>query len=87
MQNADALASTWSQVSGQSPWGLAFDREGHAFWSTNANRILRFDGKTNVEWAGNGGGLTTPVGQSIGPDGLIYATNLMGANVTVWNAD
>ncbi len=81
-----SMSEVWAQHLAQSPWGLAFDKQGRAFWTTSANRILRFDGKETIEWAGAGGDLNTPVGLSIGPDGLIYAASLNGA-VSVWKSD
>ena len=80
------MGEVWAQVAGQSPWGLVFDAEGRAFFSTSANRIHRFDGKENVEWAGAGGGLDTPVGIALGPDGSLYAASLNG-KVSVWKTD
>ena len=81
-----AMSEVWAQYMAQSPWGVAFDGRGRAFWSTGANRILRSDGKDTVEWAGAGGGLATPIGLAMGPDGLLYAANLQG-QVTAWNTD
>ena len=81
-----SMSEIWAQRTPQAPWGLAFDTKGNAFWSTSANRILRFDGKETVEWAGLGGELNTPVGLTIGPDGLIYVANLNGT-VSVWPSD
>ena len=65
------MSEVWAQHAGQSPWGLVFDDKGHAFWSTSGNRVLRSDGKETVEWAGAPGGLNTPVGLGLGPDGLL----------------
>ena len=79
------MSEVWAQHGAQSPWGLVFDK-GHAFWSTSAHRILRSDGQETIEWAGAGGGLKTPVGLAVGPDGRLYAANLHGT-VTVWNMD
>ncbi len=79
-----SMSEVWAQHAGQSPWGLVFDDNGHAFWSTSGNRILRSDGTETAEWAGAAGGLNTPVGLGLGPDGLLYAANLHGA-VTIWN--
>ncbi|MFY7875279.1 MAG: DUF1549 domain-containing protein, partial [Pirellula sp.] len=81
-----SMSEVWAQRTAHAPWGLAFDKKGAAFWSTSGNRILRFDGKETVEWAGAGGGLNTPIGLAIGPDALIYAANL-NATVSVWPND
>ena len=78
------MSEVWAQHAGQSPWGLVFDDQGHAFWSTSGNRILRSDGTETVEWAGAGGGLATPVGMAVSPDGQLYVANLLGP-VTIWN--
>ena len=80
------MSEQWTQQAAQSPWGLVFDAEGRAYWGTSANRIHRFDGKVNVEWAGVGGGLNIPIGLALGPDGNLYAANLHG-QVTVWKTD
>lgn len=80
------MSEVWAQQPGQAPWGLTFDREGRAYFSTSANRILRFDGKAIQEWAGAGGGLNTPIGLALGPDGLLYSASLSG-QVTVWKTD
>ncbi len=80
------MSEAWAQHAAQSPWGLVFDTEGRAYWSTSANRIHRFDGKVNVEWAGAGGGLNIPIGLALGPDGNLYAASLHG-KVTVWKTD
>lgn len=80
------MSEPWAQHAAQAPWGLVFDAEGQAYWSTAANRIHRFDGQTNVEWAGVGGGLNIPVGLTLGPDGNLYAASLHG-QVTVWKTD
>ncbi len=81
-----AMSEVWAQHAAQAPWGLVFDDQEHTFWSTSGNRILRSDGKETVEWAGAGGGLTTPVGLGLGPDGLLYVANLSGP-VTLWKSD
>jgi len=81
-----AMSEVWAQHAAQAPWGLVFDDQEHAFWSTSGNRILRSDGKETVEWAGAAAGLTTPVGLGLGPDRLLYAANLQGP-VTVWQTD
>lgn len=83
MKGTDTMAPVWTQSDGDAAWGLVFDAEGRAFWSTGRQRILRFDGKENVEWAH---GLATPVWLSLGPDGWLYAVNHTGPNVTVWDA-
>ena len=80
------MSEVWAQVAGQSPWGLVFDAEGRAFFSTSAHRIHRFDGKESSEWAGAGGGLNIPIGLALGPDGNLYAASLHG-QVTVWKTD
>lgn len=80
------MSEPWAQHAAQAPWGLVFDAEGRAYWSTAANRIHRFDGQTNIEWAGGGGGLNIPIGLALGPDGKLYAASLHG-QVTVWNTD
>jgi hypothetical protein len=80
------MSEPWAQHTAQAPWGLVFDAEGRAYWSTAANRIHRFDGQTNVEWAGAGGGLNIPIGLTLGPDGNLYAASLHG-QVTVWKTD
>ena len=80
------MSEPWAQQSSQAPWGLVFDAEGRAYWSTAANRIHRFDGTANVEWAGAGGGLNIPIGLTLGPDGNLYAASLHG-QVTVWKTD
>ncbi|CAA9402614.1 MAG: hypothetical protein AVDCRST_MAG64-1791, partial [uncultured Phycisphaerae bacterium] len=80
------MSEVWAQHAAQAPWGLAVDGAGRTFWSTSANRVLRSDGRETVEWAGAAGGLATPVGLALGPDGLLYAANLHGA-VTVWRTD
>ena len=80
------MSEAWAQHAAQAPWGLVFDAEGRAYWSTSANRIYRFDGKENVEWAGAGGGLNIPIGLAVGPDGNLYAASLHG-QVTVWKTD
>ena len=58
MKGTEAMAPAWTHSDGDAAWGLVFDAEGRAFWSTGRQRILRFDGKENVEWAH---GLATPV--------------------------
>ena len=80
------LADTVTSADGHAPWGLAFAPNGDFFLSTSGERILRFDGKSTQVWAGAGGGLSTPVGLTLGPDGSLYAANLAGNNVTVWSA-
>jgi mono/diheme cytochrome c family protein len=80
------MSEPWVQQAAQAPWGLVFDAEGRAYWSTAANRIHRFDGTANVEWAGAGGGLNIPIGLTLGPDGNLYAASLHG-QVTVWKTD
>ncbi len=87
MTGAASPAPLLSSLPGHAPWGLAIDASGNAFQSTNQNRILRFDGKQTLEWAGAGGGLGTPVSLAIGPDGLLYAANLSGNEVTLWRTD
>ncbi|MBM3494344.1 MAG: hypothetical protein FJX72_08495 [Armatimonadetes bacterium] len=87
MRDAASPAPLWAALAGHAPWGLAFDDAANAFQSTNQNRILRFDGKQATVWAGAGGGLGTPVSLAIGPDGLVYAANLTGNNVTLWRTD
>jgi glycogen debranching enzyme len=84
MNGAAEPAPVWTPLPDQSPWGLVFDTEGRAFWSSNANRIHCFDGTGHHDWAGAGGGLDTPVGLTIGPDDLLYAANLYGNSVSVW---
>jgi hypothetical protein len=79
------MSEIWAQHAAQSPWGLIF-HNGSAFWSTSGNRILRSDGKETTEWAGAGGGLNTPVGLTVSPDGLLYAANL-GEKVSIWRTD
>ena len=81
-----AMSEVWAQHAGQSPWGLVFDDKDRAYWSTSGNRVLRSVGQETVEWAGTAGGLNTPVGLGLGPDGLLYAANLHG-QVTIWNTD
>ena len=81
-----AEAPVWASHAGQAPWGLVIDSMGRAYWSTNANRILRTEGKATVEWAGAGGGLATPIGLALAPDGLLYTANLQG-KVSVWKTD
>jgi hypothetical protein len=83
MKGTQAMAPAWTHSDGDAAWGLAFDAKGRQFWSTGRQRILRFDGKENVEWAS---GLATPVWLSLGPDGSLYAVNHTGPNVTVWDA-
>lgn len=87
MTDGTSLSKIWIQKKANAPWGLAFNNANQAFRSTSANRILRFDGNTDIEWAGSDGGLNTPVWLSIGPDGLLYAANLNGQNISVWNSD
>ncbi len=82
MKGTETMAPAWTHSEGDAAWGLVFDVEGRAFWSTGRQRILRFDGKENVEWAH---GLATPVWLSLGPEGLLYAVNHTGPNVTVWD--
>jgi len=84
IKGTQALAPEWTHSDGDAAWGLAFDAKGRAFWSTGRQRILRFDGKENVEWAN---GLATPVWLSLGPDGSLYAVNHTGPNVTVWGTN
>jgi hypothetical protein len=81
-----SMSTVWAQRQGQHPWGLLFDAQGAAFWCTSANRILTTVGSETVEWAGAGGGIATPLGLAIGPDGLLYCASLQGA-VTVWKTD
>ena len=81
-----SMSDIWAQRATHAPWGLAFNTKGTAFWSTSANRILRFDGTDTIEWAGVEGGLNTPVGLAIGPDDLIYVASLNGT-VSVWPSD
>jgi hypothetical protein len=83
MAGGEALAALWTGEPGNAPWGLVFAADGRAFWSTNANRVLCFDGKENHEWAGAGAGLNTPVWLALGPDGCLYAANLYGNSVSV----
>ncbi|MFO1008212.1 MAG: DUF1553 domain-containing protein [Planctomycetaceae bacterium] len=80
------LSEVWAHSPTQAPWGLAFNAQGDAFWSTNANRILRTRGTETVEWAGAGGHLATPMSLTIGPDGLLYCTSWQGP-VSVWKTD
>jgi len=77
------MSEVWAQQPGDAPWGLAFDGEGRAYFSTSANRILRFDGIAIQEWAGAGGVLNTPIGLALGPDRQLYSASLAG-QVTVW---
>jgi len=81
-----SMSTVWAQRQGQHPWGLLFDAQGAAFWCTSANRILKTVGAETVEWAGAGGGIATPLGLAIGPDGLLYCASLQGA-VTAWKTD
>ena len=80
------LSEVWSHSPTQAPWGLVFHNQGEAFWSTNANRILRTKGTETVEWAGEGGNIATPMSLSIGPDGLLYCASWLGP-VSVWKTD
>lgn len=79
-----AVAPIWVTQSGQSPWGLAFDATGAAFWSTAGNRIFRSTDAGTVEWAGQSGELSTPIGLCSGPDNTLYCASLSG-KVTVWD--
>lgn len=81
-----SMSEVWAQHQGHQPWGLAFDHTGAAFWSTSANRILRTQGTETTEWAGSGGGIATPLGLALGPDGLLYCASWQGA-VTAWKTD
>ncbi len=83
---ADISLEPWATSPGQSPWGLVFDPAGQTYFSTSTNRIHRLDGKSQVEWAGSGGGLAIPIGLRIGPDGSLYAANLQG-KVTQWQTE
>ena len=80
------MSEVWAQKDSQHPWGLLFDAQGSAFWCTSANRILKTVGSETTEWAGAGGGIATPLGLAIGPDGLLYCASWQGA-VTVWTTD
>jgi hypothetical protein len=81
-----SMSEVWGQYQSQHPWGLAFDAQGAVFWCTSANRILRTIGSETVEWAGAGGGIATPLGLAIGPDGLLYCASWQG-DVTAWKTD
>ena len=61
-------------------------RSAEKWWVQRHERIHRFDGKTNVAWAGTGGGLEIPIGLALWPDGNLYAASLHGM-VTVWKTD
>ena len=37
-----------TRVPGIAPWGLAFDAQGHLYWSGSDHTIRRHDGRTNV---------------------------------------
>lgn len=80
------MTEVWASYRGQAPWGLVLDDQGRAYFSTAGNRIARFDGERSVEWAGEGGGLATPIHLALGPDGKLYAANLHG-KVTVWSTE
>lgn len=80
------MSEVWAQYMTQAPWGLVFNAQGEAFWSTNANRILRTKGTETVEWAGAGGSIATPMSLTIGPDGLLYCASWQGP-VTAWKTD
>lgn len=81
-----SMSEVWAVKDSQHPWGLVFDAQGSAFWSTSANRIVKTVGSETSEWAGAGGGIATPLGLAIGPDGLLYCASWQGA-VTVWKTD
>ena len=81
-----SMSEVWAVKDSQHPWGLVFDAQGSAFWSTSANRIVKTVGSETTEWAGAGGGIATPLGLAIGPDGLLYCASWQGA-VTVWKTD
>lgn len=80
------MSEVWAQHMAQYPWGLVFQNPETAFWSTNANRILRTKGNETVEWAGAGGNIVTPLNLAIGPDGLLYCASWQGP-VTAWRTD
>lgn len=79
-----SVAPIWVTQPGQSPWGLAFDDAGAAYWSTSGNRIFRSTADGTVEWAGLSGELSTPIGLCSGPENTLYCASLTG-KVTVWS--
>lgn len=79
-----AVAPVWATLAGHSPWGLAFDDHGAAYWCTSGNRILRTADNGTTEWAGSSGELATPIGLCAGPDHTLYCVSLFG-KVTVWS--
>lgn len=82
---ADAtVAPVWANQAGHSPWGLAIEVNGVAYWSTSGNRILRTADSGTTEWAGSSGELATPIGLCVGPDHTLYCASLFG-KVTVWS--
>ena len=80
------MADTWLSGQGQAPWGLAIADDSSVFWSTSSNRIFRTSADRTQEWAGIGGGLATPIGLELGPDGFLYVANLAG-KVNVWSSE
>lgn len=80
------MADSWLSGLGGSPWGLAIAADASIFWSTSSNRVFRTSADQTQEWAGMAGGLQTPIGLQLGPDGFLYVANLAG-KVTVWRTD
>ena len=86
-----AATEMWAKFEERSPWGLAFGPGGAAYWSTTGDRVLRTaaaekEGLKTAEWAGAGGGVATPLGLAVGPDGRLYVANWTGG-VSAWSLE